>query len=120
MLKEASAAMAESEGIIDTLNSIAGLELAILFKEVSSDLTKISVRSRGAVAAAALCASFGGGGHIRAAGAAIEKPMDEAGKIVLPGAPAALQPASRGHSVRCSPLRDRRPPRPQGFRPVLC
>ncbi len=77
MLKEANAVMAESEGIIDTLNSIAGLELAILFKEVSSELTKISVRSRGAVDAAALCASFRGGGHIRAAGAEIEKPMDE-------------------------------------------
>src|SRR5260370_15345031 len=69
MLREANAMMAESEGIIDTLNSIAGLELAILFKEVNGQLTKISVRSRGAVDAAALCAAFGGGGHIRAAGA---------------------------------------------------
>ena len=83
MLREAGAVMAESEGIIDTLNSIAGLELAILFKEVSSDLTKISVRSRGGVDAAAMCAIFGGGGHIRAAGAEIEKPMDEAVKLVL-------------------------------------
>ena len=56
MLREAGAVMAESEGIIDTLNSIAGLELAILFKEVNADLTKISVRSRGGVDAAALCA----------------------------------------------------------------
>ena len=94
MLREANAAMAESEGIIDTLNSIAGLELAILFKEVSNDLTKISVRSRGAVDAAALCASFGGGGHIRAAGAEIQKPMDEAVKIVLAAAKEAILAAS--------------------------
>ena len=94
MLKEANAVMAESEGIIDTLNSIAGLELAILFKEVSSDLTKISVRSRGAVDAAALCASFGGGGHIRAAGAEIEKPMDEAVKLVLGSAKEAILAAT--------------------------
>jgi len=94
MLKEANAAMAESEGIIDTLNSIAGLELAILFKEVSSDLTKISVRSRGAVDAAALCAAFGGGGHIRAAGAEIEKSMDEAVKLVLGAAKEAILAAS--------------------------
>jgi bifunctional oligoribonuclease and PAP phosphatase NrnA len=94
MLREASAVMAESEGIIDTLNSIAGLELAILFKEVSSDLTKISVRSRGAVDAAALCASFGGGGHIRAAGAEIEKPMDEAVQQVLTAAKEAIRAAS--------------------------
>jgi phosphoesterase RecJ-like protein len=94
MLREAGAVMAESEGIIDTLNSIAGLELAILFKEVSSDLTKISVRSRGAVDAAALCASFGGGGHIRAAGAEIEKPMDEAVQMVLSAAKEAISAAS--------------------------
>jgi bifunctional oligoribonuclease and PAP phosphatase NrnA len=94
MLREASAVMAESEGIIDTLNSIAGLELAILFKEVSSDLTKISVRSRGAIDAAALCASFGGGGHIRAAGAEIEKPMDEAVQQVLTVAKEAIHAAS--------------------------
>jgi len=94
MLREANAAMAESEGIIDTLNSIAGLELAILFKEVQSDLTKISVRSRGAVDAAALCASFGGGGHIRAAGAEIQRSMEETVRLVLAGAKEAILAAS--------------------------
>jgi phosphoesterase RecJ-like protein len=90
MLKEAGAVMSESEGIIDTLNSIAGLELAILFKEVNDSLTKISVRSRGAVDAAALCASFGGGGHIRAAGAEIERSMDEAVRMVLAASKEAI------------------------------
>ncbi|GAC1670992.1 MAG: bifunctional oligoribonuclease/PAP phosphatase NrnA [Candidatus Dormibacteraceae bacterium] len=90
MLKEANAVMAESEGIIDTLNSIAGLELAVLFKEVNDSLTKISVRSRGAVDAAALCASFGGGGHIRAAGAEIERPMDDAVQMVMAAAREAI------------------------------
>jgi phosphoesterase RecJ-like protein len=94
MLREAAAVMAESEGIIDTLNSIAGLELAILFKEVQSDLTKISVRSRGGVDAAAMCAIFGGGGHIRAAGAEIDKPMDETVKLVLATAKEAIVGAS--------------------------
>lgn len=90
MLKEADAVMAESEGIIDTLNSIAGLELAILFKEVGPTLTKISVRSRGAVDAAALCAGFGGGGHIRAAGAEIERSMDQTITMVLTAAKEAI------------------------------
>jgi bifunctional oligoribonuclease and PAP phosphatase NrnA len=95
MLKEAGAVMAESEGIIDTLNSIAGLELAILFKDVHDSLTKISVRSRGAVDAAALCATFGGGGHIRAAGAEIERPMEETVKMVLTAAKEAIVGASQ-------------------------
>jgi bifunctional oligoribonuclease and PAP phosphatase NrnA len=93
MLREASAVMAESEGIIDTLNSIAGLEVAILFKEVQGELTKISVRSRGGVDAAALCATFGGGGHVRAAGAEIEKPIDEAVRYVLAAAKEAIHAA---------------------------
>jgi bifunctional oligoribonuclease and PAP phosphatase NrnA len=95
MLHEAGAVMAESEGIIDTLNSIAGLELAILLKEVNGALTKISVRSRGGVDAAAMCATFGGGGHIRAAGAEIEKPLDEAVKLVLATAKEAIDAASQ-------------------------
>ena len=94
MLREAGAVMAESEGIIDTLNSIAGLELAIMFKEVQPELTKISVRSRGAVDAAAMCALFGGGGHIRAAGAEIPKSMEEAVKAVLSTAKEAISAAS--------------------------
>src|SRR5207245_11254238 len=97
MMHEARAVSAESEGIIDTLNSIAGLELAILVKEVSADLTKISVRSRGAVDAAALCAVFGGGGHIRAAGAEIGKPMEEAVRLVLTAAKEAIGAASATH-----------------------
>jgi phosphoesterase RecJ-like protein len=97
MLREAGAVMAESEGIIDTLNSIAGLELAILFKEVQDSLTKISVRSRGLIDAAAMCAAFGGGGHVRAAGAEIDQPLDEAIKIVLAAAKEAIIAASSQH-----------------------
>jgi bifunctional oligoribonuclease and PAP phosphatase NrnA len=95
MLTEAGAVMAESEGIIDNLNSIEGLELAILFKEVGPRLTKISVRSRGRVDAAALTAEFGGGGHLRAAGAEVAEPMEAAVKQVLARAHAALEVKTR-------------------------
>lgn len=91
MLRETGAAMAESEDIIDTLNSLAGLELAIVFKEVSGKLTKISVRSRGRVDAAGLCAHFGGGGHLRAAGAEVQLPLDRAVPAVLDVARRAIQ-----------------------------
>jgi bifunctional oligoribonuclease and PAP phosphatase NrnA len=96
MLKEAGAEMAEAEGIIDNLNSIGGLDLAILFKEVNDRMTKISVRSRGAVDAAALTAEFGGGGHLRAAGAEIGEPMEVAIKLVIAAAHNALRMESRG------------------------
>jgi phosphoesterase RecJ-like protein len=96
MLAESGAVMAEAEGIIDNLNSIAGLDLAVLFKEVGERLTKISVRSRGAVDAAALTAEFGGGGHLRAAGAEIAEPMEVAITLVIAAAHNALRMESRG------------------------
>ena len=86
MLREAGAVMAESEDIIDTLNSLAGIDLALIFKEVGPKLTKISVRSRGPVDAAALCAQFGGGGHVRAAGAEVQLRLDQAIPTVLEAA----------------------------------
>ena len=99
MLREASAVMAESEGIIDTLNSLAGLDVAILFKEVNAGLTKISVRSRGQVDVATLCAQFGGGGHLRSAGAEIHQPLEDAIPNVLGAAKDTIRSAA-GRSQR--------------------
>jgi phosphoesterase RecJ-like protein len=107
MLREAGAVMAEGEGIIDTLNSIAGLDVAIVFKEVGPRLTKISVRSRGAVDSAALCARFGGGGHLRAAGAEVALPMDQATEAVLAAARQAIEAATSMDGAHAS----RRPQR---------
>ncbi|MDQ6772553.1 MAG: bifunctional oligoribonuclease/PAP phosphatase NrnA [Candidatus Dormibacteraeota bacterium] len=94
MLREAGAVMAESEGIIDSVNSIDGIDVGVLFKEVTGTLTKISVRTRGPVDAAALCARFGGGGHVRAAGAEIHRPLDEAAEQVLAAAREAIAEAA--------------------------
>jgi nanoRNase/pAp phosphatase (c-di-AMP/oligoRNAs hydrolase) len=41
-----------------------------------------------------MCAIFGGGGHIRAAGAEIDKPLDEAVRLVLATATEAIVAAS--------------------------
>ena len=95
MLRESGAVMSESEGIIDTLNSVAGLDLAVLLKEVQASLTKISVRSRGEIDAAALCAQFGGGGHLRAAGAEIKLSIDDAARDVLAAAREAIDRTAR-------------------------
>jgi bifunctional oligoribonuclease and PAP phosphatase NrnA len=96
MLHEAGARMNESEGIIDSLNSVAGMEVAILFKEVSGKITKLSIRSRGSVDAAALAALFGGGGHLRAAGAELQETVDAAIAKVLPAAREACLGNGRG------------------------
>jgi phosphoesterase RecJ-like protein len=94
LLGRAGAAMDETEGLIDMLQSVDGLELAILFKEMAPQLTKISIRSRGAANANLLAQVFGGGGHERAAGAEISEPLQVAMEKVLAEARRVLsQPA---------------------------
>jgi phosphoesterase RecJ-like protein len=74
---------AHSEGIIDLLSQAERAEVAILFKEQGS-ATRISVRTKpGGVDATALTGAFGGGGHARAAGATVDRPLGEASEAVL-------------------------------------
>jgi phosphoesterase RecJ-like protein len=86
LLRKSGARMDESEGIIDLLNSVESLELAILFKEIEPGLTKISIRSRGGANANVLASVFGGGGHERASGAELDMPIKRAMDVVLPEA----------------------------------
>jgi bifunctional oligoribonuclease and PAP phosphatase NrnA len=83
MLAEAGAAWQETDGVIDVLQTIDTMTMAVLFKELQPDLTKISVRTRGAADATDLCTPFGGGGHRRAAGAELHLPLAAAEERVL-------------------------------------
>lgn len=75
MLEAAGADMMESEGVIDQLQSIDTMEVALLFKESAPGVTKVSVRTRDPYDATAVCRPFGGGGHRRAAGAELSEPL---------------------------------------------
>lgn len=75
MLEETGSDMMESEGVIDQLQSIDTMEIALLFKENSPGVTKVSVRTRDPYDATAVCRPFGGGGHHRAAGAELREPL---------------------------------------------
>ncbi len=86
MMSDLHADLQDAEGIIDELQSIDTMELAVLFKEVSPTLTRVSVRSRHPHDAAALCSKFGGGGHRRAAGAEIPLSLNEAREQFLAAA----------------------------------
>jgi phosphoesterase RecJ-like protein len=74
---------AHSEGIIDLLAQADVAEVSILFKE-AGPATRISVRTKpGGVDATVLTGAFGGGGHARAAGATIDRPIAEARPVVV-------------------------------------
>ena len=83
MLQESGADMQESEGVIDTLQSIDTMKIAVLFKENGPDSTKVSVRSRDPYNATDVCTPFGGGGHQRAAGAELREQLLSARAKVL-------------------------------------
>ena len=61
---------------------IEGVEIALLFKQVEANLTRVSFRSK-AIDVAKIALSFGGGGHQKAAGCSIYAPLKEAEKTVL-------------------------------------
>lgn len=81
----ATGALSEhSEGIVDLLAQSEEAEVALLLKEKGPE-TRLSVRTRpGGVDATVLCATWGGGGHSRAAGASLPLPLAEARAAVLP------------------------------------
>jgi phosphoesterase RecJ-like protein len=62
----------DTEEIVNATLTVAGVELALFFVELSADRCKVSFRSRSAVDCSVLAAKFGGGGHKAAAGASFK------------------------------------------------
>ncbi len=82
MLRESGAAMEESEGIVGALRAIAGVQVAILFKEEAGGF-RVSLRGRGPVRAHMIAEVFGGGGHAAAAGFTAHGTLDEVVRTTL-------------------------------------
>ncbi len=63
---------ADLDGIVSQLRITAGVECAIFMYQTGPMEYKVSLRSNGKVDVAKIAAYFGGGGHVRAAGAAMQ------------------------------------------------
>jgi len=74
------------EGIVEHARSIRGVRLAMLFREISGGRVKVTLRSVGKVDVAALAKQFGGGGHTKAAGVAIQGTLSDVQVAVLSAA----------------------------------
>lgn len=79
-----------SEGLVDMIRTIEGTELAVVLKEKEKDFCRVSMRSKG-LDVTKIATQFGGGGHVRAAGCAIQKPFAEAKAELLAAIAAALE-----------------------------
>jgi phosphoesterase RecJ-like protein len=90
MLRTSGALWEDTESIVGTLRSIAGVRLAILFK-VQPDGIQVSLRAREGVRANEVAARFGGGGHIGAAGFTAQEPFEQVLKGTLRAAESEVQ-----------------------------
>jgi phosphoesterase RecJ-like protein len=82
-LEEAGALMEHTEGFVDIPRSVQGVEVSILFSEVSDRYFKLSLRSKGKVNVERVARTFGGGGHINAAACHIEGELETVRQRVL-------------------------------------
>jgi phosphoesterase RecJ-like protein len=89
-MQDMGAGAEDLEGVVDQARSVEGTEVGILFRETSDGGTKVSLRSNGEVDVNAIARQFGGGGHVKASGAVLSLPLDQARNVVLAATRAAL------------------------------
>jgi bifunctional oligoribonuclease and PAP phosphatase NrnA len=83
------------DGIVEFPRSVAGVRMALLFREISQGRVKVSLRSVGNVDVAAFARPYGGGGHVHASGAALEGTLPEVQARVLDAARRYLEGIAR-------------------------
>jgi phosphoesterase RecJ-like protein len=78
MFEESGADYEDSDGLLELVRPVRGVEICIIFKEVPGGAVKVSMRSNGAVDAFAIAKLHGGGGHRLAAGMTVPGPIGKA------------------------------------------
>ncbi len=73
----------DCEGLANYALAIAGVEVALFFREQADRRFRVSLRSKGSVNVAAVAAAFGGGGHECASGCGVEGPLSAATERLL-------------------------------------
>ena len=91
MLKSVGATLKDSDGIVEELRNIDSVEVACLCKEQADGSVKVSMRSKISVDVSKIGMKFSGGGHKRAAGCTIHKPIVEAVKLMKSELKAAVE-----------------------------
>lgn len=100
---ETSGASAEDlDGFVDYPRSIAGIEVALLFRTTTKGDTKVSFRSNGLVDVNKIAREFGGGGHAMASGALVRGSLEEVRDQIVEAARQAVRSATGrgGRSAR--------------------
>ena len=83
MLKRNVISFNDVDGITPYTRDIEGIEVGILLKEKKENEVKVSLRSKSYIDVSKIAQSFGGGGHIRAAGCTIYSSIEDAKKQIV-------------------------------------
>ena len=94
-MARAEAAEEDCEGIVNYAIAIAGVDAAVLLRELPGGKARLSLRSKGSVNVARIAAGFGGGGHLHAGGCTLEGPLDAAAQRILATMRRELEKSSR-------------------------
>jgi phosphoesterase RecJ-like protein len=78
MLTRTGARLDETEGFVNYATSLEGVAVAVLLREIEANTTKLSLRSADSFDVAAVARRFGGGGHTKAAGMALDCDVESA------------------------------------------
>lgn len=82
MLEETGCTMEDSEGIVDQLRAVRGVQIAVIMKENEADKIKATLRSKERGDVSRIAVSHGGGGHEHAAGCTIRSGLAEALAVI--------------------------------------
>lgn len=77
MLAKAGARAEDTDGFVNYPRAVRGVEVAIFYRQISAQQTKVGFRSRGAVNVGEFARELGGGGHHNAAGVVVEGDFEQ-------------------------------------------
>jgi len=77
------AAEEDCEGIVNYAIAIAGVDVAVLLRELPDHRVRLSLRSKGVVDVARVAETFEGGGHANASGCTLPGPLQDATATIL-------------------------------------
>jgi phosphoesterase RecJ-like protein len=102
LMEKTGATEDDSDGIITYPLTIGDVEAVAFFREQSSSIYRISLRSKNRVNVARVAESFGGGGHANAAGFTIKADFDSLSREVIEKLKEAVAsaPAVNGREIK--------------------
>lgn len=81
--EKAGAKEEHSDGFVDYVRNVEGVDVAVSFKEIENNRVKASLRSSGVVDVSETAHHFNGGGHENAAGCTVKGTLDEVEEQVI-------------------------------------